>query len=109
MTFARRRPRTIPELQRTLSHDRGPPTLHSTAAPAALADGALHPGHAVHRRRHVVYGQTEIPDAGFASQTAWDSNSGAGTGPLGGAPDGAPVLPADLPETMKLAAKLSHY
>ena len=40
-------------------------TLHAAAAPAALAHGGLHPGDAVHRRRHGVHGHAEISDAGF--------------------------------------------
>src|SRR5271169_3655698 len=84
-TFARPRPRTIPELQRTPSHDRGPPTLYPAPAPAALADGGLHFGHAVHRRWHGVHRHAEISDAGFDSQTARHRNSGPRAGPAGGA------------------------
>src|SRR6516164_3459483 len=85
-TSARRRPRTIPELQRMPSHDRGPPTLHSAPAPAALVHGGLHFGHAVHRRWHGVYCHAEISDPRFDSQTARDRNSGPRAGPPGGAP-----------------------
>jgi hypothetical protein len=76
-----------------------------------LAHGGLHLGHAIHRRGHGVYRQAEIFDARFNSQTARDRNSGARAGPPGGARlrYGTPSLPADLPEPMKVAAKLSHY
>src|SRR5262249_24824918 len=83
---AERRPGTIPVLHPAPSHEREPPTLHPAAAPAALADGALYLDHAVHRCRHGVYRQAEISDPRFDSQTARDRNSGARTGPPGGAP-----------------------
>src|SRR5580704_5472409 len=86
MTFARRRPRTIPVLQRTPSHDRESPTLHLAPAPAALAHGGLHFGHALHRRRDGVHRHAEISDAGFDSQAARHRNSGPRTDPPGGAP-----------------------
>ena len=85
-TVARRRPRTIREPRREPSHDRRPPTLHRAAAPAALAHGGLHPGHAVHRRGHGVHRHAEISDARFDPQTARHRHSGARADPPGGAP-----------------------
>ena len=66
----------------------GVPTLHPAAAPAALADGRLHSGHAVHRRRHGVDRRAEIPDACFDPQAARHRHSGAGADP----PRRAPAL-----------------
>src|ERR1700746_3523764 len=84
-TCARRRPRIIPELEPTPSHDRGPPTLHPAPAPAALAHGGLYFGHAVHRRWHGVHRHAEIFDPRFDSQTARDGNSRPCADPPGGA------------------------
>ena len=77
---------------------------------AALANGGLHPGDAVHRRGHGVDRHAKISDARVDTQTTRHRYSGAGADPPGGAPGhGAPPLPVDLPGPMKLAAHLSHY
>jgi len=110
MTVARRRRGTIPERRREPSREWRASTLHRVAAPAALADGGLHPGHVVHWRGHGVHRHAEISELVSIHK------------PLGIAilvlalvrlvvrlGYGAPSLPADLPEPMKLAAHLSHY
>ena len=79
-TAARPRKKTIREPPREPPNDErsaDPPsdhhsTLHPAPANAALGHGRLHPGDAVHRRRHGVHGRAEISDARRHSQAARD-------------------------------------
>ena len=79
-TAARPRKKTTREPPREPPNDKhsaDPPNddhspLHPAPANAALAHGGLHPGDAVHRRRHGVHGRAEISDARRHSQAAWD-------------------------------------
>src|SRR6185437_1969381 len=75
MTGARPRKKTTREKPREPRNDSRPTrrsALHIAPADAALADGGLHTGHAVHRRRDGVHGRAELSDAGQYSQAARD-------------------------------------
>src|SRR6202021_3172759 len=78
---------------RAPNHD-CPPTLHRAAAPAALADGGLHRGDAVHRRRHGVHRDAEISDIGFDPQTIGHRDPGARIDPPRCAPAFRRAAPA---------------
>jgi hypothetical protein len=80
------------------------------AARASLADGCVHPRHVIHRRRHGVHRDDQIlgiwyPSISRSALASWCWRSFVSLRLY----YGAPALPADLPEPMKLAAKLSHY
>ena len=117
-TAARPRRKTIREPPRGPPNDErsaGAPgddhsALHPAPANAALDHGRLHPGDAVHRRRHGFHGRAGIFDARQHSQTARDRVLILALIRLAvRLRYGAPPLPRDLPEPMKLAAYLSHY